>query len=179
MSLPFCPSRGRGSLPRSAERNFPLRFSKNLPPGQGVLLTQLVCPSESVQQNKGNGTAYAMPFLFYGFSAGAFVPFAVFGCFAALLLSPVTASAPSRMALPTSSTASPTALPASSTPSRTSSPTVFVLVSRRSSTALLVPLLVPLPLSVPLSLLVAAAAADEQHRQRRQQGDQLFHSSPS
>ena len=25
----------------------------------------------------------------------------------------------------------------------------------------------------------AAAAADEQHRQRRQQGDQLFHSSPS
>ena len=41
-----------------------------------------------------------MPFLFYGFSAGAFVPFAVFGCFAALLFSPVTASAPSRMALP-------------------------------------------------------------------------------
>ena len=176
MSLPFCPRRGRGSLPRSAERNFPLRFSKNLPPGQGVLLTQLVYPSESVQKNKGNGTAYAMPFLFYGFSAGAFVPFAVFGCFAALLLSPVTASAPSRMALPTSSTASPTALPASSTDVITDGIRVGVAPLISSVVGAIVG---AIAVVCAVILAVAAAAADEQHRQRRQQGDQLFHSSPS
>ena len=35
VSLPFCPSRGRGSLPRSAERNSPLRFSKKTAARQG------------------------------------------------------------------------------------------------------------------------------------------------
>ena len=35
MSLPFCPRGGRRSLPRSAERNSPLRFSEKLPPVRG------------------------------------------------------------------------------------------------------------------------------------------------
>ena len=35
MSLPLCPRRGRGSLPRSAERNSPLRFSEKLPAREG------------------------------------------------------------------------------------------------------------------------------------------------
>ncbi len=152
VSIPYAPARRQRTFPAVRRRRIPLlRFSENAPPVRSEHADAVRVPRSLCVKRKENGTAYAMPFLFYGFSAGAFVPFAVFGCFAALLLSPVTASAPSRMALPASSTASPTALPASSTPSRTSSPTVFVLVSRRSSTALLVPLLVPLPLSVPLS----------------------------
>ena len=77
VSATFPPSAG-GTLPAEVQRKTPRPLGANT-------LTQLVCPSESVQKNKENGTAYAMPFLFYGFSAGAFVPFAVFGCFAALL----------------------------------------------------------------------------------------------
>ena len=49
MSLPFCPRRGRGSLPRSAERNSPLWFSEKLPARQGrTRLRQFASPAQPV-----------------------------------------------------------------------------------------------------------------------------------
>ena len=61
MSLPFCPPPwvrrrprgGRRTLPRSAERSSPLRFSKKLPARQGrTRLRQFVCPGQPVQQKE-------------------------------------------------------------------------------------------------------------------------------
>ena len=61
MSLPFCPPPwvrrrprgGRRTLPRSAERSSPLRFSEKLPAHQGrTRLRQFVCPGQPVQQKE-------------------------------------------------------------------------------------------------------------------------------
>ena len=105
MSIPLIP-RGVSARSLPSADGESAEVQRKLPPGQGVLLTQLVYPSESVQKTKKrHSLRHAVSVL--RISAGHSLPFAVFGCFAALLLSPVTASAPSRMALPASSTASP------------------------------------------------------------------------
>ena len=52
VSLPLCPCRGRGSLPRSAERNSPLRFSENLPARKGR--TRLRSSRTPVSQCRNN-----------------------------------------------------------------------------------------------------------------------------
>ena len=51
MSLPFCPRRGRGESPRSAERSSLLRFSEKLPARQGrTRLRQFACPGQPMQK---------------------------------------------------------------------------------------------------------------------------------
>ena len=53
VSLPFCPCGGCRTLPRSAERSSPLRFSEKLPAHQGrTRLRQFVCPGQPVQQKE-------------------------------------------------------------------------------------------------------------------------------
>ena len=48
VSLPFCPCGGRRSLPRSAERNSPLRFSEKPPPVRGEPPAQFAFPGQPV-----------------------------------------------------------------------------------------------------------------------------------
>ena len=51
MSLPFCPRRGRGESPRSAERSSPLRFSRKGAARKGrTRLRQFVCPGQPMQK---------------------------------------------------------------------------------------------------------------------------------
>ena len=51
MSLPFCPRRGRGESPRSAERNSSLNLSEKPPARIGrTRLRQFACPGQPVQK---------------------------------------------------------------------------------------------------------------------------------
>ena len=50
MSLPFCPRRGCGSLPRSAERNSLLRFSEKLSARWGEPPARFKYPAQPVQK---------------------------------------------------------------------------------------------------------------------------------
>ena len=52
VSLPFCPRRGRGSLTRSAERSFSLRFSENLPARTGRIANATRVPHKPVQKRR-------------------------------------------------------------------------------------------------------------------------------
>ena len=53
MSLPFCPGRGRGNLPRSAERNSSLDFKRKTSRPLGAnTLTQFEYPAQPVQRKE-------------------------------------------------------------------------------------------------------------------------------